>query len=78
MQQEDSTTENVSENKPRSADSINARREARRKRILEGSNSRLSKIVGRDYKEEPVVIGKMLAVIICLLYIMNSKYLNKL
>ncbi|XP_053696190.1 uncharacterized protein LOC128743612 [Sabethes cyaneus] len=38
---------------PATADAIAARREARRKRILENSNSRLTKITGREHNEPP-------------------------
>lgn len=38
---------------PSSADALAARREARRKRILENSSNRLTKITGRDHSEPP-------------------------
>lgn len=34
-------------------DALAARREARRKRILENSNNRLTKITGREHNEPP-------------------------
>lgn len=51
MEQEQQLTEELDRNVSKSVDSVNARREARRKRILENSNNRLTKITGREHDE---------------------------
>lgn len=50
---EPESPEPVPEAKSSSADLLAARREARRKRILENSNNRLTKITGREHNEPP-------------------------
>lgn len=50
---ETQSSEPMSEVKHSSADLLAARREARRKRILENSNNRLTKITGREHNEPP-------------------------
>lgn len=51
MEQEQQIIEEQDKNVNKSSDSVNARREARRKRILENSNNRLTKITGREHDE---------------------------